>query len=367
MTDEKGAASPAGSMWWNIFSSKACMLLRALGSVMVLVVLGMIGLTYYTTVVLVYGPLVGENTPDGKFATWVLVIYHILIFMTLWCYFAVLLTEPGRVPDGWQPPPDDDDEDVEAADAVEDKKSNSEKRRRFCRKCTQWKPERTHHCSVCGRCVLKMDHHCVWVNNCVGAHNYKFFLLFLLYTFLATVFDAVVLLSNFVDFFKDMEAAKQRAPNGGDPSAPSPPPPGGSPTSLSEQQNQGAGMACVFGTFVLDIAFAASLLGFIIMHANLVLSNMTTIEMYEKKKMLPWRFDRGRSNNLQEIFGISPWTWLLPVHTDNQLFRLLHISRVSGGRYPEMALDGLDPEGEWSEAGDEPAQLPKETRSTCCP
>ena len=33
---------------------------------------------------------------------------------------------------------------------------------RFCDKCKAIKPDRAHHCSVCGRCVLKMDHHCPW-------------------------------------------------------------------------------------------------------------------------------------------------------------------------------------------------------------
>eukprot|EP00468_Gymnochlora_sp_CCMP2014_P009955 CAMPEP_0167747166 /NCGR_PEP_ID=MMETSP0110_2-20121227/4131_1 /TAXON_ID=629695 /ORGANISM="Gymnochlora sp., Strain CCMP2014" /LENGTH=66 /DNA_ID=CAMNT_0007632039 /DNA_START=193 /DNA_END=390 /DNA_ORIENTATION=- len=31
-----------------------------------------------------------------------------------------------------------------------------------CDKCKLPKPERAHHCSVCGRCTLKMDHHCPW-------------------------------------------------------------------------------------------------------------------------------------------------------------------------------------------------------------
>ncbi|XP_036192337.1 palmitoyltransferase ZDHHC16 isoform X2 [Myotis myotis] len=30
----------------------------------------------------------------------------------------------------------------------------------ICKKCIYPKPARTHHCSVCNRCVLKMDHHC---------------------------------------------------------------------------------------------------------------------------------------------------------------------------------------------------------------
>uniref|UniRef100_A0A8C0DEY3 Palmitoyltransferase n=1 Tax=Balaenoptera musculus TaxID=9771 RepID=A0A8C0DEY3_BALMU len=30
----------------------------------------------------------------------------------------------------------------------------------ICKKCINPKPARTHHCSICNRCVLKMDHHC---------------------------------------------------------------------------------------------------------------------------------------------------------------------------------------------------------------
>ena len=33
---------------------------------------------------------------------------------------------------------------------------------RYCSECSHVKPDRAHHCSVCGQCVLKMDHHCPW-------------------------------------------------------------------------------------------------------------------------------------------------------------------------------------------------------------
>ena len=52
---------------------------------------------------------------------------------------------------------------------------------RYCRRCSQFKPDDAHHCSQCEKCVHRMDHHCPWVNNCVGRNNTKFFIQFLLY------------------------------------------------------------------------------------------------------------------------------------------------------------------------------------------
>ena len=51
---------------------------------------------------------------------------------------------------------------------------------KYCQTCHIWRPARTSHCSTCQVCVLSHDHHCVFLNNCVGERNYKYFLWFLL-------------------------------------------------------------------------------------------------------------------------------------------------------------------------------------------
>jgi palmitoyltransferase len=51
---------------------------------------------------------------------------------------------------------------------------------RDCSICKIQKPARSKHCKICGFCVSKMDHHCIWINQCVGHLNYKYFLSFIL-------------------------------------------------------------------------------------------------------------------------------------------------------------------------------------------
>lgn len=240
----------------NVF--KLCSGLRVLGYLMILLFAAIVALTYYAVVFITWGPLLFHSF----LAFSIILLFHILLILLTWSYFMVVLNDPGSVPPNWTPHQDNlPDSDLEAAATG------------YCARCLNGKPPRCHHCSICQRCVLKMDHHCIWVVNCVGARNYKFFLLFLLYTFLETTLDCLALIPSFVRFFG-----------------------GARNHSLSPE-----GLAFIFLASILNLAFALSLLCFVVMHVSLLLSNTTSVEVHEKKKGIKWRYDLGRKNNFEQV------------------------------------------------------------------
>ncbi|AES87286.2 DHHC-type zinc finger protein [Medicago truncatula] len=285
------------TMAWNVF--KFCTALRGLGSIMILLVLGVVGVTYYAVVITNYVPSLYNGGFDSLIAVLVLILFHALLVMLLWSYFSVVFIDPGSVPPNWRPTIDEErgEEDPLVGSEFSNVQCDpSNQRIRYCRKCNQLKPPRCHHCSVCGRCVLKMDHHCVWVVNCVGALNYNFILS------LSTSLVTASLLPHFIAFFSDGEIP-------------------GTPSSL----------ATTFLAFVLNLAFALSVMGFLIMHISLVAANTTTIEAYEKKTTPKWRYDLGRRKNFEQVFGMDKKYWFIPAYSEEDVRRM---PALQGLEYP---------------------------------
>ncbi|KAK6158939.1 hypothetical protein DH2020_006253 [Rehmannia glutinosa] len=285
---------------------RLCSGLKFLGYFMILLVLGLIAISYDAVIVLTCGPHLLEGGFNSFLSFFIVTLFHVLLILLTWSYVMVVFRDPGSVPANWKALPEQNVE-IEnfissnslAPDGNSAMPSTSEGIERrpalgFCNQCQNGKPPRCHHCSVCQRCVLKMDHHCIWVVNCVGARNYKFFLLFVLYTFLETVMDTLVLLPGFIKFFQQ----------------------------ASHHSSSPSKLAITFLAFVLNLAFALSLLCFVVMHISLLLSNTTSVEVHEKKTTVRWKYDLGWRKNIEQVFGTRKMMWLVPLFSKEDLERV---------------------------------------------
>lgn len=95
-----------------------------------------------------------------------LIVGNWLLINVVFHYYMAFITLPGFPPEGALVP-----------EAVS-----------ICKRCISPKPPRTHHCSVCNRCILKMDHHCPWLNNCIGYYNHRYFFMYCVYIWLSVSF-----------------------------------------------------------------------------------------------------------------------------------------------------------------------------------
>ncbi|KAH9327913.1 hypothetical protein KI387_000021, partial [Taxus chinensis] len=64
-------------MAWNVF--KFCTALRGLGSVMILLVLGIVGVTYYAVVIANYGPELLSGGLETATSFLILLLFHALV------------------------------------------------------------------------------------------------------------------------------------------------------------------------------------------------------------------------------------------------------------------------------------------------
>ena len=140
------------------------------------------------------------------------------------------------------------------------------------------RPDRTHHCNTCNRCVLLMDHHCPWIGNCVGFYNHKFFIMFCLYAATDCLVVGISFLPALIKLWGNFELEET------------------SPFDI---------VGCICG---ISIAISLYFLG--ILHINLMCKNKTTIETHIIKGRSPYYL--GLKKNWDSIFGPSIWKFLLP-------------------------------------------------------
>uniref|UniRef100_A0A5K3G0E0 Palmitoyltransferase n=1 Tax=Mesocestoides corti TaxID=53468 RepID=A0A5K3G0E0_MESCO len=220
-------------------------------------------------------------TRDKSHLLWLLVhavLGHLVVLNILVHFMCGVLRDPGRVP---QPLP-------------------LEVSRTMCSRCQLPRPLRSHHCGVCGRCVLRMDHHCPWLNNCVGLRTHRHFYLLLVYLWIGIVYLYFAGWRDFMSHVQDVCSD------------------GDSPTRESETWTHFAN--CVVhrllsALFKSTVPLLAFITGLLIWHGFLISRGETFIEYYQNKSAarilrrhrLIFRnpFDFGAISNWLRFLGIE--------------------------------------------------------------
>lgn len=261
-----------------------------------------------------------------------LCFYHIILILFVWSYFQTIMTHGESAPKHFKLTPSIQfafslAETILERNQILDQFSQSLPvltksiggYPRFCDKCYQVKPDRSHHCRVCGQCVLKMDHHCPWVNNCVSFTNYKFFMLFLGYALLYCIYVALSTLKYFIRFW--------------------------------EGTFQSGKFHILFLCFVAAM-FSVSLVALFGYHLYLVSQNRTTLETIRSPIFSygpdKYGFYLGCKRNFKEIFGTNKFLWLIPVQTHLGDGIRFPVRGTTTHQYNSMGVPGSRPDSKLS-------------------
>uniref|UniRef100_H3GTM4 Palmitoyltransferase n=1 Tax=Phytophthora ramorum TaxID=164328 RepID=H3GTM4_PHYRM len=228
--------------------------------------------------------------------TWELLLFHVMTFLLCWSLTQTLLSTDSFLPRrtlSKEKMVELKLQQTEPADSLVECKMNGAVR--TCRKCRALKPDRTHHCSTCKRCVLKMDHHCVYINKCIGYFNYKHFVLFLGWSAATCLYQSSLIFRYVLAESLDRAATLYFFGKLG----------------LFSPHLQA--VSVFFGSACLGLALAC----FYLMHLYFTACNFSTLEYCEKRDDPDYinYYNVGVLRNFQEVFGTFrelPY-WFVPV------------------------------------------------------
>ena len=58
----------------------------------------------------------------------------------------------------------------------------------YCHRCEVNAPPRSQHCHLCKKCILKRDHHCSFLGRCIGFRNIRYYMCFLMWTWVSHLY-----------------------------------------------------------------------------------------------------------------------------------------------------------------------------------
>lgn len=253
-----------------------------------------------------------------------LIVFNMILFMMVWSLSMSIITPTARVPtqyfvdketderlkavtpsshDRYLPERSTREQIKDQSDILNSFAENkrlrfvevdSYNRLRYCYQCSLIKPDRSHHCSSCGFCVVKYDHHCPWINKCISFSNYKYFMLYLIYSCFLLAWALLTSTECIIRYFM-----------------------------RQQWTDHIVNYICVFLYVILFAAFGYYPLGeLLIYHIRLSTLNETTCEQAKPPNI------RGDSNadysmgiyrNLRAVFGWGLWAFPVDTHVGDGL------------------------------------------------